>query len=132
MQRCLRLAEKAEQEGFFGVGSVVVKEGEILAEGREGESVLPALLSHAENVALVKAVDRYGKSYLEGCTLYTNVEPCYMCSYLIRQLKIAKVYYLQTTPAGGHSSPHPILTSSEVSSWTQVPEVILMEEKDEE
>lgn len=123
LQRCIELAEKAKEEGFFGVGSVVVKAGKILAEGREGGFVLPSLFSHAENVALAKAVAEYGKAYLEGSTLYTNVEPCYMCSYVIRQLKIAKVYYMETTPAGGHSSAHPILTSSVVSSWKQIPEV---------
>ena len=127
MQRCLRLAEKAKQEGFFGVGSIVVKEGKVLAEGREGETILPSLLSHAESIALVKAVDQYGKTYLEGSILYTNVEPCYMCSYLIRQLKIAKVYYLQTTPADGHSSSYPLLTATDISAWKNSPEVFCIE-----
>lgn len=124
MERCLALAKQAKSNGHTAVGCVIVKEGQIIAEGIEGAEKLPRLISHAENVAISEAVNTFGTKDLSNCTLYTTVEPCYMCTYLIRQTKIRKVVYGTTTPTGGDSSIFPILQTEDISIWHEAPKVI--------
>lgn len=124
MQRCIELAAEAKKNGHTAVGSVLVSNDSIIAEGMEGDALLPKIMSHAENIALLKAIEIRGHKDLSDCILYTTVEPCFMCAYLIRQTKIKKVVYGTETPAGGYSSDYPILTAKSISSWKNVPEVI--------
>ncbi|MGY4707046.1 bifunctional diaminohydroxyphosphoribosylaminopyrimidine deaminase/5-amino-6-(5-phosphoribosylamino)uracil reductase RibD [Candidatus Bipolaricaulota sp. J31] len=69
MQRALELARRGE--GYTRpnplVGAVIVKEGEIIAEGYHARYGGP----HAEVVALERAGDR-----ARGADLYVNLEPC--------------------------------------------------------
>lgn len=129
MKRCLELAGQAAARGHSAVGALIVHEDAVLAEGIEGEDSLPPALAHAEVIALLKAEEMSGKERLRACTLYTTVEPCFMCSYLIRRAGIREVIYGTTTPAGGASSPYPLL-SARMAGWGQPPEVLggVMEE----
>ncbi len=71
MRKCLHLAEKGEH--FVGlnplVGSVLVRDGEIIAEGYHAGYGMP----HAERDLLQKLPDNMDYS---GCTLVVNLEPC--------------------------------------------------------
>jgi tRNA(adenine34) deaminase len=96
-----------------------------LAEGEEGESSLPAPLAHAEAVAVLKILGKVPAPQLSEATLYTTVEPCLMCAYLIRRSRIGKVVYGTVTEgAGGVSSRYPILTAPDISGWGNPPEVV--------
>ncbi len=124
MKRCIELAAEAKANHKTAVGSVLVLKDEILAEAMEGEDFLPAIMSHAENLAILKAIEKLGHRNLSEAVLYTTVEPCFMCAYLIRQTKIKQVVYGATTPAGGDSSAYPILTANDVKSWSKPPIII--------
>jgi diaminohydroxyphosphoribosylaminopyrimidine deaminase/5-amino-6-(5-phosphoribosylamino)uracil reductase len=69
IQRCLQLARQAEGQTSPNplVGSVVVKQGQIIGEGFHPGAGQP----HAEVFALQAAGDR-----AQGATLYVNLEPC--------------------------------------------------------
>lgn len=121
MERCLVLAQQAKAKGHTAVGALIVQGQEIIAEGQEGEGTLPDMMSHAENIAILKATQRLKSTTLEGCRLYTTVEPCFMCAYLIRQTQIEAVIYGTTTPAGGDSSPYPILRARDIHPWNKTP-----------
>lgn len=121
MRQCLLLAEQAKQNGKTAVGSVIVLNGQIIAEGSEGDEILPPALGHAEIVAIVKACNVLNSKKLAGCILYTTVEPCVMCSYLIRSSSIARVVYGTVAgELGGTSSNYPILSSGNISSWRPI------------
>lgn len=124
MQACLEQAQKAKENGKTPVGCVIVQNGKIVAKAMENEEGLPAMVGHAENIALLKAVENLETRDLTDCVLYTTVEPCFMCSYLIRQLKVGVVIYGTTTPAGGHSSSYPILLAEDIKPWKKTPKVI--------
>lgn len=117
MQRCIELATNAKSMGHPAVGAILVVDGTIIAEGKEGEEQLPQIMSHAENIAILKAIEKRESRDLSDCTLYTTVEPCFMCAYLIRQTKIKKVVYGTETSAGGDSSAYPILRAEDIEAW---------------
>mgnify|MGYP003575982204 CR=1 FL=1 len=122
MQRCLDLAAKAKANGKTPVGAVIVRDEDIIAEGIEGGPELPSPLAHAEVVAIINAIDKLGSKDLSGCVLYTNVEPCLMCSYLIRQTKISKVVYgKEAGEIGGARGKFPILISNSIAKWGEPP-----------
>ena len=57
--------------------------------------------------------------------LYTTAEPCFMCGYAIRQLRIGLVVYGKETPViGAVTSIHPILTDPALDGWRPAPAVI--------
>ena len=125
MERCLELAATAKYRGKTAVGSLIVRSGEIIAEGIEGDSKLPDVLSHSEALAVLAAIETTGSRDLSGCSLYTTVEPCFMCSYLIRQMRVGTVVYgVKIMGAGGASSNYPILKASDINKWAGAPVVI--------
>lgn len=125
MRRCLELAKFAIRNNNTPVGSLVVINNEIVGEGAE---CLPAgnnITGHAEIIACQKAVDKTGNKRLEKATLYTTAEPCFMCSYVIRQCGISLVVYGTETPnVGGITSSHAILTDTNVLGWSSAPQVL--------
>jgi|SRR5690625_244981 len=125
MTRCLELAQKAKAAGHTAVGSLIVKDGKILTEASEGSGELPQMTAHAEMIAVLKAVQITANKDLSGTWLVTTVEPCFMCSYLIRQTGISKIIYGTTTDeTGGDSSQFPFLTSDKIRKWAPAPEVV--------
>lgn len=125
MRRCVELAMIAQSRNNTPVGSVVVMDGEIVGEGCEELPSGVNITGHAEVLACQSAVNQTGSRRLVGATLYTTAEPCFMCSYVIRQCGISLVVYGVETPAvGGITSSCPILTDEALSTWSPAPGVL--------
>ena len=125
MRRCLELAAIARSGGNTPVGSVVVLDGEVIGEAREALPAGTSVTGHAEVLACQAALDRTGRGDLAGAALYTTAEPCFMCSYVIRQLRVALVVYGVETPLiGGVTSSHPILIDPALDRWRPAPVVV--------
>jgi dCMP deaminase len=87
------------------VGSVLVKDGQIISDGYNGTpsgfdnccEVNPDLTKkevlHAEANALAKVGKSTNSS--EGSTMYITLSPCYECSKLLIQFGITEVYYCE-------------------------------------
>jgi tRNA(adenine34) deaminase len=119
MRRCLELAAVAKLRGKTAVGSIVIRGNKIIAEGVESSGEYPDLVAHAEIVALIKAVDISGTRDLSDCVMYTTVEPCFMCSFLIRETKIGEVIYgVSAGQIGGSNPEMPLLTTDKIGRWT--------------
>lgn len=124
MKRCIELAAQAKSKGKTAVGSVLVLNNKIIAEAEEGEAILPDFMAHAENIVILKATNLLQTKNLSDCVLYTTVEPCFMCAYLIRNMKIKKVVYGTEAPAGGDSSKFAFLRDDSIQNWSNPPKVI--------
>ncbi|MEE2896044.1 MAG: nucleoside deaminase [Planctomycetota bacterium] len=81
MKRAIELGREVSLErGQAGpFGCVVVKDGEIVAEGVNRVLVDDDPTAHGEMVAIRAACRALGTHQLEGCTVYTSSEPCPMC-----------------------------------------------------
>lgn len=125
MKRCLELAAEARRAGNTPVGSVVAQDGQIIGEASETLPAGRSITGHAELLACQNALDQTGAKDLAGATLYTTAEPCFMCSYAIRNLRVALVVYALETPLiGGITSAHPILTDPALDAWRPAPRVL--------
>ena len=121
MRRCFDLAREAASRRELPFGSVIARDGvEISAEGngvREARDVT----RHAEVCAIIAAQRQLGKAALDGCTLYTNMEPCAFCSYAIRETRIARVVFALASPVMGGASRWDVLHDEGLSK--SLPEV---------
>jgi tRNA(adenine34) deaminase len=79
MRVALEEAKKAKAEGNSAVGSVIVRDGEIIGRGRNLVYTDNDITAHAETVALRLTGDELKLIDFHGCTMYTTFEPCPMC-----------------------------------------------------
>ena len=91
MRLCIELARRALASHDTPVGSLVVRAGNIIAEGVEAVRARGDVTAHAEIEAVRAATERTGSLDLTGCTLYTTVEPCVMCAYALRLARVSAV-----------------------------------------
>lgn len=49
--------------------------------------------SHAEHLVITAAAEDRGDWRLEGCTLYTTLEPCLMCAGLAILARVPRIVY---------------------------------------
>ncbi len=101
MRRALILAREAAEAGEVPVGCCVVRDGEIIGEGRNRREELACAASHAEMEAIAAANARLGSWRLDGCALYVTLEPCPMCAGAILNARVSKVFYGARDPAFG-------------------------------
>lgn len=93
MSRALLLAKKAYEAGEVPVGAVIVKDGEIIAEGYNMREQKQNALSHAEIECINKACEVLKSWRLDGCELYVTLEPCPMCTGAIINSRIKTVVF---------------------------------------
>lgn len=93
MKRAVELAEISATEGEVPVGAVVVKDGQIVGEGRNRRELGKNSLYHAELEAIDSACKKLGGWRLWQCDLYVTLEPCPMCAGAIINARIKKVIF---------------------------------------
>lgn len=93
MRAAIELAKKAAELGEVPIGAVVVKDGEIIAEGYNLRESAKLSTAHAEIYAIEAACKKLGGWRLFGCTLYVTLEPCAMCAGAIVNSRIDRVVY---------------------------------------
>ncbi len=93
MQRAIALAKKAAAEDEIPVGAVIVKEGKIIAEGRNMREQKQNALSHAEIEAINNACKELKSWRLDDCELYVTLEPCPMCTGAIINSRIKTLIF---------------------------------------
>lgn len=93
MIRAIELARISALEGEVPVGAVVVKDNEIVGEGRNRREFGKNALYHAELEAIDNACKKLGGWRLWQCDLYVTLEPCPMCAGAIINARIKNVYY---------------------------------------
>ena len=101
MQQAIALAKEAGEAGEVPVGAVIVKNGKIVATGRNTRDEAQNALGHAEMAAITQACERLGSWRLDDCELYVTLEPCPMCAGAIVQARIPKVVIGCMNPKAG-------------------------------
>ena len=88
LQEAIEEAKKGLKEGGIPIGSVLVKDGKIIARGHNKRVQENNPMVHAEIDCLINA----GRiSSYKGTTLYSTLMPCYLCAGAVVQFGIKKV-----------------------------------------
>jgi len=97
MRRAIALAQNGIDQNAGGpFGAVIVKNGEIIAEGCNRVTSTNDPTAHAEVVAIRKACEKLKSFQLDDCTIYTSCEPCPMCLGAIYWARPEQVFFAAT------------------------------------
>lgn len=101
MGLAIELAREALLDGEVPVGCVIVRDGEVIARGRNRRENGRDATAHAEVLAIREACRAAGGWRLSGCTLYVTLEPCAMCAGAIINARVSEVVYGARDRAAG-------------------------------
>ncbi|MED2978260.1 nucleoside deaminase [Bacillus swezeyi] len=94
LQRAIDLAVESVKSGTGGpFGAVIVKDGKIIAEGKNNVTTSNDPTAHAEVTAIRLGCEALGDYQLDDCILYTSCEPCPMCLGAIYWARPKEVYF---------------------------------------
>jgi tRNA(adenine34) deaminase len=126
MERCIELAAEAAQRGDHPFGALILRDGELVAEGPNLVITDLDPTAHGEVIAIRRACQTLGRQELADCTLFTSAEPCWICSTAIRVTGIARVVFAARsgTDTGGYSSRFRILSDAGIARFGPPPEVV--------
>jgi tRNA(adenine34) deaminase len=115
MDRCIALSAEAALHDELPYACVICCDGKVVAEAtnrvvRDGD-----VTRHAEILAISTAQRALGRSDLSDCTIYSNVEPCAMCAFPIRETRIGRVVYAISSPMMGGLSKWNVLGDDELA-----------------
>ncbi len=129
LRLAIEQAEAAERDGEVPVGALIVQGGEIIARGNNRVVRDSDPTAHAEVVALRAAGIALGNYRLEGCTLYSTLEPCAMCAGAIIHARIARLVYAASDPkAGACGSVLSVMNHPQLNHRVEVVSGLLAEE----
>ena len=101
MEQALAEARAAAQGGEVPVGCVIVRDGAVIARGRNATIAARDPTAHAEMLAIRAAAAALASERLVDCDLYVTLEPCPMCAAAISFARIRRLYYGAADPKGG-------------------------------
>ena len=97
MREAIRLSIENVQSGNGGpFGTVIVKNGNIIAFGVNKVTQSNDPTAHAEIVAIRSACETLGTFQLVGCEIYCSCEPCPMCLGAIYWARPDRIYFANT------------------------------------
>ncbi|MGM8365443.1 nucleoside deaminase [Virgibacillus sp. W0181] len=93
MRRAVEISANNVREGGEPFGAVLVKDGEIVAEGVNELHKKFDVSGHAEMVAIRKAQEKLQTHDLSGYIMYASGEPCPMCLTMMYMSGIEHAYF---------------------------------------
>ena len=129
MRAALALAREADAADEVPIGAVVVKDGVVIATGRNSPIAATDPSAHAEILALRAAAKSLGNYRLEGCELFVTLEPCAMCVGAMLHSRLQRVVFGASDPkTGAAGSVLNLFSQPALNHRTQVQGGVLAEE----
>lgn len=101
MALALAEARLAAEAGEVPVGAVLVRNGQLVASGRNTPVAQHDPSAHAEINALRAGAAALGNYRLDGCELFVTLEPCAMCAGAMLHARLARVVFGAADPKTG-------------------------------
>ena len=89
----MRMAIAEARRADFPFGAVIVRDGKLLARGRNLGRTTDDPTAHGEMVAIRRALKAHGSKALRGATIYTSGEPCAMCMGAILWCRFGRLVF---------------------------------------
>ncbi|EGR3920998.1 tRNA adenosine(34) deaminase TadA [Vibrio cholerae] len=129
MRRAIVLAAQAEAQGEVPVGAVLVRDGEIIAEGWNGSITNHDATAHAEIEVIRKAGKALSNYRLLDTTLYVTLEPCPMCAGALLHSRVKRIVYgAPDLKAGAAGTVMDLFSSQAAYHYATVEKGLLEEE----
>jgi tRNA(Arg) A34 adenosine deaminase TadA len=109
LRRAVARAVANVENGGGPFGAVIVKGGELVAEGANLVTASHDPTAHAEVTAIRRAATKLNTHDLSGCEIYSSCEPCPMCLGAIFWARLDRIYYAATqleAAAAGFDDAH--------------------------
>jgi guanine deaminase len=114
-ERFMRLAIAEAAKADFPFGAVIVRDGDVLATGRNLGKTTNDPTAHGEMVVIRHFVAARPADELKGTTLYTSGEPCPMCMSAILWCGIGRVVFAASIDELATKLGQIMLTSRQVA-----------------
>jgi len=122
-------ARAAEREDEVPIGAVVVLDGRVVARAHNSTRTRRDPTAHAELLALSEAARALSAMRLPGATVYSTVEPCFMCAGALVHARVARVVWAVRDPKfGGCRSLGEVLTHPRANHQVSITEGVRAEE----
>jgi tRNA(Arg) A34 adenosine deaminase TadA len=92
-ERFMRIALDEARQADSPFGAVIVRDGQVLARGRNLGRTNDDPTAHGEMTAIHRCLADLGSAALQGSTLYTSGEPCVMCMGAILWCRIGRLVF---------------------------------------
>lgn len=96
LRQAIQLSCKNVAQGGGPFGAVIVRAGQVIAEGTNQVTTQIDPTAHAEIVAIRQACRALGTFSLGGCEIYTSCEPCPLCLSAIYWARLDRIFYAAT------------------------------------
>ena len=123
MGEALLEARLAADEDEVPIGAVVVLDGHVVGRGHNSTRTRNDPTAHAELLAVSAAARELGAQRLPGATVYTTVEPCFMCAGALLHARVRRVVWAVRDPKfGGCASLGHVLSDPRLNHRAEITE----------
>jgi len=115
LRRCIEISWEARRSGNTPFGALLAgPDGTVLLEQGNIELTQRLCTGHAETALMAAASQKFDRSFLWDCSLYTTVEPCAMCTGAVYWGNVGRIVYAldehRLAELTGDSEVNPTLT----------------------
>jgi tRNA(Arg) A34 adenosine deaminase TadA len=93
MRQAIDIARAGISAGQTPFGTVIVRDGQVIAAAHNEVWSRTDPTAHAEVLAIRAACEKLGTIDLSGCELYSTTEPCPMCFAAVHWAKIPRIVF---------------------------------------
>ena len=105
------------------IGTVIVSGGAVIGRGHNLTRTRRDPTAHAEMIAIAEAARAIGAQRLVGASVYTSVEPCFMCAGALSHARVARVVWAVRDPKfGGCASLGSVLSDPRMNHRAEIAE----------
>src|SRR2546421_5461681 len=115
-ERFMRMAIDEARQGDFPFGAVIVRDGQVLARGRNLGRTNGDPTAHGEMIAIRRCLADHGTAALQGSTLYTSGEPCVMCMGAILWCRIGRLVFAASVQQIAAKMDEIMISSADVAA----------------
>ena len=112
----MRMAIEEARLADFPFGAVIVRDGAVMARGRNLGRTNQDPTAHGEMDAIRKCLAEHGPATLRGSTLYTSGEPCAMCMGAILWCHVERLVFAASVTQIATKINQIMLSSAEVAA----------------
>jgi len=115
-ERFMRIALDEARQGDAPFGAVIVRDGQVLARGRNLGRTNDDPTAHGEMTAIRRCLADHGSAALRGSALYTTGEPCAMCMGAILWCRVSRLVFAASVEQLATTRDQIMISSADIAA----------------